>query len=85
MPEEEVTRLEANLAQDETAAVRVVRVIHPALRQRAMAAQHGVTPETGELPQEERARHGRHDLKSARSSSSRGSVCESEETPSLFR
>ena len=61
MPEEEVTRLEANLAQDETAAVRVVRVIHPALRQRAMAAQHGITPEIGELSQEVRARHGRHD------------------------
>ena len=34
MPEEEVTRLEANLAQDEAAAVRVVRVVHP---------QHGNT------------------------------------------
>jgi len=52
MPEEEVTRLEANLAQDEAAAVRVVRVVHP---------QHGVTPETGELSQEVRARHGRRD------------------------
>ena len=63
MPKEEVTRLEANHAQYEAAAVRVVPVVHHALRQRALAAQRGVARETGEVPQAElRALHGRHEL-----------------------
>jgi len=47
--------------RDEEAAVRVVRVIHPTLRHRALAAQRGVAREVGVFHQGNRARHGPND------------------------
>ena len=41
-----------NHERDEEAVVRVVRVIHPTLRLRALAAQRGVAREVGVVPRE---------------------------------